>query len=238
MSPRCKKNTPPPCWAESRSRRKRRYPGIALAPSLTSLVSQVSVMARTENLCFVISFWTWWILYTRRFTFKYPMVKQDWDGLAWLDNGLNTGAEGSRGQALGRASGFPVWEATGHVFWESLVLVVGNLSDFDEHEVVWGISVSGLPSLGGNFQGRAVMLSGQNSSSRMFAASASSAETDRRADFVPNSFDLRKLQEDTLTFLLRQYFMSAASSQSTSMPPTKSTHLLMGTAPLSTEVDE
>ena len=80
------------------------------------------------------------------------------------------------------------------------------------------------------------MLSGQNSSSRMFAASASSAETDRRADFVPNSFDLRNLQEETLTFLLRQYFMSAASSQSMSMPPTNSTHLLMGTAPLSTGV--
>ena len=43
--------------------------------------------------------------------------------------------------------------------------------------VVWGISVSGSPSFGGNFQGRAVMLSGQKSLSRMFAASASSAET-------------------------------------------------------------
>ena len=99
---------------------------------------------------------------------------------------------------------------------------------------VWRISVSGQPSLGGNFHGRAVMLSGQSSSSRMFAASASSTETDKRADFVPNSFDFRNLQEDTLTFLLRQYFMSAASSQSISMPPTNSTHLLMGTAPLST----
>ena len=61
--------------------------------------------------------------------------------------------------------------------------------------VVWRIFVSGLPSFGGNFHGRAVMLSGQISSSTMFAASVSSTETDKRADFVPNSFDFRNLQE-------------------------------------------